>query len=298
MPRRTAIIVLGQDTKDAEALKTLLSAAGSEPGVARRLHQYLESFSADHLHLEAEEVFELFVARLSRGLAASTLLTYTTIMRTYGVRPFDKDAVERRIRARELQLGIRHMAQSAKSEKKNHRRGVTWAHLEALVGPRATDAIRDKEWRAFVWLLMVTGNRPRHVLGAKVQKVYPSSVLLRWGPRKVRGPSLSVLRYEYLWSSQPPEDVLRRWAGLGKKPWLFTSSSNIAAACNVWMTKRGTGHPPILRSSTARGLLSATLYDEYEDGRMTAERFEDLMDHEPKTSRLHYQVGDDNELSD
>jgi hypothetical protein len=72
MPRRTAIIVLGQDTKDAEALKTLLSAAGSEPGVARRLHQYLESFSADHLHLKAEQVFELFVARLSRGLAAST----------------------------------------------------------------------------------------------------------------------------------------------------------------------------------------------------------------------------------
>jgi hypothetical protein len=54
----------------------------------------------------------------------------------YGVRPFDKDAVERRIRARELQLGIRHMAQSAKSEKKNHRRGFTWAHLEALVRPR------------------------------------------------------------------------------------------------------------------------------------------------------------------
>jgi hypothetical protein len=65
-----------------------------------RLRQYLESFSADHLHLKAEEVFELFVARLSRGLAASTLLTYTTIMRTYGVRPFGKDAVERRIRAR------------------------------------------------------------------------------------------------------------------------------------------------------------------------------------------------------
>jgi hypothetical protein len=64
------------------------------------------------------------------------------------------------------------------------------------------------------------------------------------------------------------------------------------------MTKRGTDQPPILRSSTARGLLSARLYDEYEDGRMTAERFEDLMDHEPKTSRLHYQVGDDNEVSD
>jgi hypothetical protein len=55
-------------------------AAASEPGVARRLHQYLESFSADRLHLKAEEVFELFVARLGRGLAASTLLTYTTIM--------------------------------------------------------------------------------------------------------------------------------------------------------------------------------------------------------------------------
>jgi hypothetical protein len=65
-----------QDTKDADALKTLLSAAGSEPDVARRLHQYLESFSADHLHLQAGEVFELFVARLSRGLAASTLLDY------------------------------------------------------------------------------------------------------------------------------------------------------------------------------------------------------------------------------
>jgi hypothetical protein len=103
-----------------------------------------------------------------------------------------------------------------------------------------------------VWLLKVTGNRPCHVLGAKVQKVYPSSVLLRWGPRKVRGPSLSVLRYECSWSSQPPADVLKRWAGLGKEPWLFMGSSNIAAACNVWMTKRGTGNPPILRSSTAQ----------------------------------------------
>jgi hypothetical protein len=107
--------------------------AGSEPGVARRLHRYLESFSADHPHLPAEEVFELFVGRLIRGLAASTLLTYTTTMRTYGVRPFDTDSVARRIRFRELLIGIRHMAQSAKSEKKNHRRGFTWAHLEALV---------------------------------------------------------------------------------------------------------------------------------------------------------------------
>jgi hypothetical protein len=48
-----------------------------------------------------EEVFELCVGRLSRGLAASTLLTCTTIMRTSGVRPFVADAVERRIRSLE-----------------------------------------------------------------------------------------------------------------------------------------------------------------------------------------------------
>jgi hypothetical protein len=51
MPRCEAIIILGQGARNEDVLQKLLSAAGSEPRVARRQHQYLGSFAADHRHL-------------------------------------------------------------------------------------------------------------------------------------------------------------------------------------------------------------------------------------------------------
>jgi hypothetical protein len=65
----------------------------------------------------------------------------------------------------------------------------------------------------------------------------------------------------------------------------------------AWLKKRAQmiGAPRIITSTGARGVLSKSLYEMYEERRLTGTKFKALLDHLPETSLKEYQRDSDDD---
>lgn len=292
MPRKREVTLCGQDDEaDRKAVEALVESSSDATKTAERLVAYLEEFmKSQPPEREPATIFELFIGRLSRDLQPSTLKTYVDVINDFGIFPGNCDSARQRIRRTRLMNGIkRRNNETGIPERTN---ATDLESLQLLVTTALPgDTARDVEYRALMYVQAATGGRPDNIMKIIDVRLEAHGLLVKWGRRKVRGPSRAHLTYEYAWSFPPPADISRRLQGLGTEPWMFRSSSNVASATCSWLRRR-CGLIKLdkrITSTSGRPRLSTILYRLYESGLMNTERFVDLMDHEPSMSRQRYQ---------
>lgn len=294
MPRRAVVLTGPVDDADLRAVQAINDCASDTTKRAERLLGYLEAFIRE----QPEEVpdqdnFERFIGRLSRNLQPNTVRTYVETMNSYGIYPGKMDVARERIRRARFLSGIKRRDEergipdrTATGELSILRRLVE----EVIEG----DGARELEYRSFFYVQVATGGRPENILHVLEFEAKRDELMIKWGRRKVRPPNRSYTAYYYDWSFAPPEDVMTRINDLKKKKWLFSEARQMASSLCSWLDKRcralSLGQGIKVTSTAGRARLSTLLYALYESGAMTAEKYSDLMDHEPSMSRQRYQA--------
>lgn len=278
------------DEGDQKAVDSLRDNASDATETAERLVGYLEDFLRDQPKDRPPQVaFDYFVGRLSRGLLPSTLKTYCEALRSYDIFPGRLEAARERIRRVRLINGIQR--RDAEREIADRRSPPGLADLRRIVEESCPgDEERDMEYRTLFYVQIATGGRPENLLQIHDLQLEAGTLLVKWGRRKIRAGGRARLGYPHSWSFAPPEEVAARIKRFPAEPWIF-KSRNIASAMGNWLKRRceRLGIQGHITATVGRPLMSAILYRLYEDGVMSREKFNDLMDHEPEMSRLRYQ---------
>lgn len=295
MPKRVVVLDHADMGMDKEAAQQILTRASGATLTANRMIEYMETYMRHQdPRLSPADMYEAFVGRLSHGLMPSTLSTYVKTMKSYGIYPGQLDLARARVRRTQLLNGIKRMEEEAPLAGDRGEESLEVLR-EIIVRRFERDTAQDLEYRAIFFVLVATGARPENLMVAQSCSVDQKrqGVVIQWGRRKVRPPSRASLLYPFSWSTEPPADVVERIAALPTRPWGLAGSSNPASAICAWLRKRlaALGMTCRVTSTTPRGRLSRVVYEEFEAGRMSAERFGDLLDHEPSMSRTRYQTG-------
>ena len=170
---------------------------------------------------------------------------------------------------------------------------------------RKMDSAKMLRWRAFFFILIATGCRPKHVLGIRALILTSRKLLVRWGPRKILViPPTDYLEYLLEWSCKPPEDVAGFLQTVGVPT--ISTETNVATACNAWLTSLGTGLTRKEKMNGKSGLssccprvnLSTTLGQQVLNGKLSKELFNILLDHNIESSMTYYRRLSDPETED
>jgi hypothetical protein len=177
--------------------------AGSETmdGPLRILSAY-ESFVVLHPDWPDERMMQGFFGWMAvEGYSPSTMRLYAETITSMHVRPDNVGAVRSRLLAQRVIKGVLRVAGRAPFVDK--RSGITAELLGRYLRPLAADDRKQTEYRAFFYLLVSTGNRPRHIRETRNIKIEGGEVCVMWNQRKAHGQMRTYLRYSCSWTAFP-----------------------------------------------------------------------------------------------
>jgi hypothetical protein len=261
--------------------------------IASNLTRVLDAFeeyidARAELQLTDRDLMKAFFGHMVKcKYAPGTINGWRRLLETHRVTP-------RNIAQVRTQLGVSAFLKavdtvSGRIPRTDRRTGVTLAHVARFCDGFEGDSPRDLEYRAFMYMLIVTGNRPRHVRVLDYIKLQGTkAVTVRWFKRKIQEQMQNTTTYSYGWSFSPPADVamfLRRW-----KCWTISTPTGIAGAMNAWLKRRAMMMEvtPVLPTHP-RGILSSRLAELVRRRELREKDFAALMDHTYETSGRTYQ---------
>ena len=171
--------------------------------------------------------------------------------------------------------------------------------------PRIRDGVTLLKWRALWYLLICTGNRPKHVRGMKGLRLEERRLLVKWGSRKYMVvPPNDWLAYPFEWTLPPPADVAAYLKEFGVPD--VSCPENVASSCNSFIASLKLGLSSAERTDEKSGVtsccprvfLSNELQKLVERKVMTKERFNLLLDHSIESGALFYRRIDPDEESE
>jgi hypothetical protein len=194
-----------------------------------------------------------------RGYAASTITNWSHLIRDLNdVTPETVEGAREKVLMDALHRAVGHVGNQ--TERVDRRSGVTLEDLTGYVLANEEDLPGDLEYRSFAFMLILTGNRPRHIRQLTKVKLTtdPPGFAVKWMGRKQCPLLHGYLTYPFEWTMTPPDDV-RRFLTTMKK-WTLGTPDNIASVFGMWRKRRAVrlGLPD--RSPTlARGILSLSI---------------------------------------
>jgi uncharacterized protein YjiS (DUF1127 family) len=261
--------------------------------IAANLTRVLDAFeeyqdARAELRLSDRDLMRAFFGHMVKsGYAPGTINGWRRLLDTHHVTPRNIAEVRARLDVSAFLKAVDTV--SGRTPRDDRRTGVTLEHVARFCVGFDGDAPRDLEYRAFMFMLIVTGNRPRHVRELDYIKLQGTKgVTVRWFKRKIQEQMQNTTTYPYYWSISPPLDVaafLKRWTC-----WTISTPAGIAGAMNAWLKRRAARMEvaPVLPTHP-RGILSSRLAERVRRREMREKDFSAIMDHTYETSGRTYQ---------
>ena len=238
----------------------------------------------------AGEALGLFIGQLSRANESyGTVKLYLDYIERFHIDPLNPEASLERIQRSELRSGLDRATRMQGPLKS--KTPCPLADLPLPLRERDDDTDIDRDYQALWYLVVATGSRPANlILGAGEVTVGDAHVRVKWLHRKRRRGAHAHVGYAFEWSDKPSPRVCRRLEQLPDRSWLFADSTNISSALGSWIKSRlkKAGCKRLFTPKAARDRLSSILLQKYEEGEISKEKYECLMDHEVETAQQHY----------
>ena len=218
----------------------------------------------------------------------STVLQYVNVADKYGIKPQNLGEAEQRLVAAAIKGGLA-------AKKKEEKKEVRYHQIAAGV---SCWPIREPEgkhvYQTGLYLVLATGCRAEHLCRIRRAVVTAKGVHILWGDRKIRERRSTDLLYEFKWSARPPINVAAWIEAWPRVHAILTHSDGgeyvAARRLNSFIDQRLGRHVRGLSTSYYRRRMSTLLLHEVAAGRMTGERFSDLMDHTLGTGGSRYRL--------
>lgn len=230
-----------------------------------------------------------------QGLRSSTICHRVEVLSSLLVTPIDENDCINRLRERRfISYWKRKRGEEGVTNVKPLFDVSTFERIIASQPRQGCDRESFLLWRVAFTLLVLTGSRPRHLLGIKDLVVLKDRIRVVWGPRKIHvTPVTDGLDYLFEWTLTPGKEMLDFMTKHGAPK--ISTPNNIASSCNSWLASLGTGltrkesgESGGLSSCCPRVFLSTALSSQVEQGLMSKEKFALLMDHNIESAMTFY----------
>ena len=301
------------EAKHAELMKEATEHTHQAETLANDFFSWVEEARRSRPHLPFNKrLVETFIASgVSREAANSTTEKHLDIATKYNFACGDLEKILENIRSSRFANGVKHSAGNAEPA-----RTKVYPSISELL--ERTNVEHDEhlsdlelERRAFFFVLVATGNRPRHVYYARSIRLTRDKLIVGWGMRKSGKMRRGATGYPLEWTGDPCDRIAEYLKGYNKRReasdrprktgWIFgpkprdlsadpKKKFNVASNIIGWIKRR-----PGCRqwtSTTPRDVLTTKAVKMIGTPQIRGRaRYHELFDHTEKTQLEHYNAG-------